>query len=334
MLKVIAILVLFINLVKGNGELRILSSPPGVLFKGHERLAESDLVEVYSAALGFTVEHSTSWTGLYITDPFNLATAIASIKIEGITSLGNAEGYNFPLKTNGDDGELLFDLSERITDRYPNENSIIADVNLSKGLDFLNQIDFLNGISDAKESELTYNHLNPTTKEDQEFIEEINVFNAVIEQIEDGSLTEDFIPDFISIKFSSLHAVSDLHGENSSATNEAKQILLDSLYRLNAALKKAYHNKALVAYITSDASHTRRARDISQSKEDAKEEVDPLNRAESYDSDYPVIFNIILWFVVVMVFSLLAIAMAIGNMDPGRDSIIYRMTSTRMKKDN
>lgn len=35
-----------------------------------------------------------------------------------------------------------------------------------------------------------------------------------------------------------------------------------------------------------------------------------------------------------MVFSLLAISMAIGGMDPGRDSIIYRMTSTRMKKDN
>lgn len=35
-----------------------------------------------------------------------------------------------------------------------------------------------------------------------------------------------------------------------------------------------------------------------------------------------------------MVFSLLAISIVIGDMDPGRDSIIYRMTSTRMKKDN
>lgn len=58
------------------------------------------------------------------------------------------------------------------------------------------------------------------------------------------------------------------------------------------------------------------------------------NLALDYNEDYPVIFNIILWFGVVMVFSLLAISYAIGNMDPGRDSIIYRMTSTRMKKDN
>lgn len=45
-------------------------------------------------------------------------------------------------------------------------------------------------------------------------------------------------------------------------------------------------------------------------------------------------FNIILWFGVVMVFTLVAISYAIGTMDPGRDSIIYRMTSTRMKKEN
>lgn len=59
-----------------------------------------------------------------------------------------------------------------------------------------------------------------------------------------------------------------------------------------------------------------------------------LNLAKAYSADYPVMFNIILWFGVVLTFSLLAISYTIGYMDPGRDSIIYRMTSTRMKKDN
>ncbi|XP_015171803.1 PREDICTED: renin receptor isoform X3 [Polistes dominula] len=61
---------------------------------------------------------------------------------------------------------------------------------------------------------------------------------------------------------------------------------------------------------------------------------DDLNHAKYYSSNYPVIFNIFLWFGVVFVFSLLAICIAIADMDPGRDSIIYRMTSNRMKKDN
>lgn len=59
-----------------------------------------------------------------------------------------------------------------------------------------------------------------------------------------------------------------------------------------------------------------------------------LNLAKAYDDNYPVIFNIILWLGVVIAFSLFAISYAIATMDPGRDSIIYRMTSTRIKKDN
>ncbi|XP_066591248.1 ATPase H(+)-transporting accessory protein 2 isoform X2 [Prorops nasuta] len=59
-----------------------------------------------------------------------------------------------------------------------------------------------------------------------------------------------------------------------------------------------------------------------------------LNLAKEYNEDYPVIFNIMLWFGVIFVFSLLAICITIADMDPGRDSIIYRMTSNRMKKDN
>ncbi|XP_046812729.1 ATPase H(+)-transporting accessory protein 2 isoform X2 [Vespa crabro] len=61
---------------------------------------------------------------------------------------------------------------------------------------------------------------------------------------------------------------------------------------------------------------------------------DEWNHAKYYTYNYPVIFNIFLWFGVVFVFSLLAICIAIADMDPGRDSIIYRMTSNRMKKDN
>ncbi|KZC09382.1 Renin receptor [Dufourea novaeangliae] len=58
------------------------------------------------------------------------------------------------------------------------------------------------------------------------------------------------------------------------------------------------------------------------------------NLAKKYSPNYPIMFNIFLWFGVIFVFSLLAICIAISEMDPGRDSIIYRMTSNRMKKDN
>ncbi|XP_043289852.1 renin receptor isoform X1 [Venturia canescens] len=62
--------------------------------------------------------------------------------------------------------------------------------------------------------------------------------------------------------------------------------------------------------------------------------MEDFNLGKKYSEYYPAIFNIFLWFGVIFFFSLLAICITIADMDPGRDSIIYRMTSTRMKKDN
>ena len=58
-----------------------------------------------------------------------------------------------------------------------------------------------------------------------------------------------------------------------------------------------------------------------------------LNLAKEYDVDYPAIFNIILFMSIVLSIAVLATSVATAYMDPGRDSIIYRMTNPRMKKD-
>lgn len=65
--------------------------------------------------------------------------------------------------------------------------------------------------------------------------------------------------------------------------------------------------------------------------DDAQEET--LNLSSGYSEDYPVIFNIILFLSVTLLLAILATSVAMATMDPGRDSIIYRMTNPRMKKD-
>ncbi|XP_011702598.1 PREDICTED: renin receptor [Wasmannia auropunctata] len=83
---------------------------------------------------------------------------------------------------------------------------------------------------------------------------------------------------------------------------------------------------------TSEKSDVNKENKINTNTQTGQPEFSGL--AKTYTDNYPVIFNIMLWFGVVFVFSLLAICIAIADMDPGRDSIIYRMTSNRMKKDN
>lgn len=126
----------------------------------------------------------------------------------------------------------------------------------------------------------------------------------------------------------SLSEILKENEHDSAAFNEALKILKNAMDELTMSAEKAYKNKALITMIVvSETVHSRVRRAVGDENKD-------YNLAESYDENYPVIFNIIFWFSFIMIFSLLAISLAIGNMDPGRDSIIYRMTSTRMKKDN
>ncbi|KAK0427822.1 hypothetical protein QR680_010441 [Steinernema hermaphroditum] len=50
-------------------------------------------------------------------------------------------------------------------------------------------------------------------------------------------------------------------------------------------------------------------------------------------TDYPAIFSIFAGLVIILSVAVLFIVAGMMSMNPGKDSIIYRMTTTRMKKD-
>lgn len=127
----------------------------------------------------------------------------------------------------------------------------------------------------------------------------------------------------------SLNGISKMQKAESPAYTEILKVLKDSIEELAVSAENAYKNQALITLITTTQTIQKRVR-----RATVASDADKFNIAPSYDENYPVIFNIIFWFAIIMIFSLLAVSLAIGNMDPGRDSIIYRMTSTRMKKDN
>ena len=131
-------------------------------------------------------------------------------------------------------------------------------------------------------------------------------------------------PAFISIHLS-MKSLSKKASES-----EANKLLTTTLKKLNDVIQKAYDNEALVAVITvpSYPHHSRAKRAAEDDDISAK-----YNLADLASANYPVVFNIILWFSLVMVFALIAISLALGNVED-KDSIIYRMTGARGKKDN
>lgn len=57
------------------------------------------------------------------------------------------------------------------------------------------------------------------------------------------------------------------------------------------------------------------------------------NLAYKYNFEYAVIFNMVLWLMIALALAVIAIAYNLWNMDPGYDSIIYRMTNQKIRMD-
>ncbi|CAH1173626.1 unnamed protein product [Phaedon cochleariae] len=323
----------------GAGEFSVLHHPSSLVFKGHDILKESTLTDVYAASLGFSTEHFSNWGGLYIDNPFEVAQAIVTVYVDGVADIGQHKGHHFPLKTDVNEIKVYKSLKERIVEHYPDQKTNLVRINLSKGLQEVHKYPVFQDVPSENPKHVSHKALKLTVDEDRQFLKEITLLHEIAEKVEQRVVEKDFIPDVFWFEVSALHAVSDLHGENSTEVNEAHRLLNEVILRLSAAFDKVYDGFVVINVITSDASHTRRGRSILQAKAGAADEEpetdkQKYNLASYYGKEYPAIFNIILWFGVVMLFSLIAICMAIGGMDPGRDSIIYRMTSTRMKKDN
>lgn len=314
------------------GEFSILHSPPSLKFTGSSKTLESLLKEIFSASLGLSVEESSDWNGLSIVDPFSTPEAIVEVYIDGVSSLGDNAGLkskNFPLIVDEYEPDTYDAVRHRIRQRFTSGGNKLVNIRLSEPDDLISASRVFGEIVPPKISKQTLQHLKyDTVEEDNQFIYELEVLKALSAKIRSGAVSADKIVDFYNIRFRSLHALSDYHGPNSLQTKEAKKLLGNALEDLSNALVKAYDGSVLVTAVTTDVAHTRRA--VRAAPEFRAEHQDEDN----YTADYAAIFNIILWFGVVFTFTLVSIVYAIMDMDPGRDSIIYRMTNTRMKKDN
>ncbi|XP_026485551.1 ATPase H(+)-transporting accessory protein 2 isoform X2 [Vanessa tameamea] len=322
---------LVISIIGSNagGEFSVLHSPQSLKFTGSSKTFESLLKEVFSASLGLSVEENSEWNGLSIVDPFNTPEAVVEVYIDGVSSLGeNAglKGKNFPLIVDEYEPDTYDAIEHRINQRFTNGGNKLVKIKLSEPDDLLSASKIFGEIVPQKVSKQSLQHLKyDRNEEDYQFLYELEVLKALTAKIRSGAVSADNILDFYNIRFRSLHPLSDLHGPNSLQTKEAKKLLGNALQELSDAFVKAYEGSVLVTAVTTDVAHTRSIRAAPEFR---------LEIQDNYTADYAAIFNIMLWFGVVFTFTLVAIVYAIMDMDPGRDSIIYRMTSTRMKKDN
>lgn len=113
-------------LAYGSGQLSIVQSPKSVLFKGSEKLESESLGDVLAASLGYSVEQSSNWKGLFIADPFNTVSGVVALVVDGIDNINVGKTTTYEL-TGTDSKESLDSLLYRVRSA--------VDLDLSQGLD-------------------------------------------------------------------------------------------------------------------------------------------------------------------------------------------------------
>lgn len=297
-------------------EFIVLNSPKSVEFKGSSDLHSESLTDILAAPLGFSIGDSAKFDGLFVKDPFSPAQSVVTVVVEGVESLDFKNAKSFNLVGN----DLSFE-SQFLTE-VMDHSHLAVDVDL---------IDKVN-----ENVETPFGTLErPTITKDVQYLKEkgskydkeILTQFAYLENL--GSLFTEHNeqPTALNVRVS-LKLFTASHQPSSPAIAEAQKLLISAVEKLSATVSKATSGNAVFAVITVGEHHSRAKRQAGD--EDTKSK---YNLAELTDKNYPVVFNIMFWFSIIFVFSLIAISLALSNVED-KDSIIYRMTGARGKKDN
>jgi hypothetical protein len=78
---------IFLFLLVSCNEFIVVNSPKSIEFKGTSDLPSESLSEVLAATLGYSIQSSKVWDGLYVNDPFNTAKSVVTVVVEGADDL-------------------------------------------------------------------------------------------------------------------------------------------------------------------------------------------------------------------------------------------------------
>ncbi|XP_033637666.1 renin receptor-like [Asterias rubens] len=352
----VALWACFCTFVYCKDALYVTHSPSYVEFqKDAGPIDVAELQDVITLALGFENTKDLNWGGLSVGDLFHRPKANILITIETTDKEINldlgSKTIPFPLQGGGEVN--LQSLRNNIASMYGEDKPLMLEVSpdvkgvqVSSGFQdvFKTIPDTVTGmlpLLQGDHSILQDNNLgslNLSNHADVSLLSELQILREIVIKLKENPAgVSDNIPDVFSLSLSGLRVIQSKYGNTSPQANDALALLSSFLTQFSADIIKLYNGDVLIEVMTShqDPLVSRHGRSLLQN---AKATTAPpatpqiANRAPSYSEDYPVIFNIILWMVIILALAIYVVAYGLGTLDPG-DTIIYRMTSQRMKID-
>ncbi|XP_027597829.2 renin receptor [Pipra filicauda] len=331
-------------------EFSVLRSPQSVVFRdGSWPIPGERIPDVAALTMGFSVEEDLPWPGLAVGDLFHRPRATVLVTVKGVDKLAlPVKGFSYPIENAvpfsldsvanaihtlfSEETPVVLQLapSEERVYMVGKANSVFEDLSVT-----LRQLRNRLFQDNSVLSSLPLNSLSRNNEVDLLFLSELQVLHDIASLLSRHKhLAKDHSPDLYSLELSGLEEVGKRYGEDSQQFKDASQILVDSLQKFADEMFNLYGGNAVVEVVAVKEFNSpliRKTRSILQSSQSEKE--NPYNLAYPYNYNYSVIFNIILWMMIGLALAVIVISYNLWNMDPGYDSIIYRMTNQKIRMD-
>ncbi|KAK7090440.1 renin receptor-like [Littorina saxatilis] len=317
-------------------------------------LSASDVPDVISHTLGLSDSSKPAWSGLKSGSMFKRPKA--NVLLTVVTSEGSSQDIQpknmakFPVDTEMpvlDMNNVMNRVQSAFLEHQPlmldlMADSTLFDVNTPNDV-FRKLPNSMRSLadrlldSDSVLSRFTAGSLNRSHTPDLTLMTEMQMVDQVVSALKESKkLMTGKTPDLFSFVITGLKSVSDSHGPDSQQTKDAHTMLSHFIDAVTKDFRGLYKDNVVVEVLTVPAPErplVRKTRSLLEEPELANSTDNRLNLAWDYHSDFPAMFNIILWMSVLLIVVIFIISYGMWNIDPGRDSIIYRMTSQRLKKD-
>lgn len=288
-----------------GGHVTVSNAPSSLHFKEKTQnvLRLSELSDVVGAAMGYTTKN-TLWDGLTVLSPFKVPSKAVVVSIPTHNTKLHFHKTCYDVIEDSSVQEFYDDLKEKVHETaqrpvYFNFSEVTdvatGDVVASTSLDVSNDFD-------------------------REFLLEVTALRDLLAQKK--QMAEQ---DFLFYELKSFAGLVNVYGDASPQVEEAKSLLAGSL-------EGASKGGALVLVVALDSGEAPHHRNLLLT--DLGKEIGHVTLAGEYSEDFAAIFSIILFLSLVLIVALYMVVASMAYMDPGRDSIIYRMTNPRIKKDN
>ncbi|XP_051978315.1 renin receptor-like [Xyrauchen texanus] len=331
--------------------LTILRSPHYVTFRdGQWPISGEKIPDLVALTMGFSIREDLDWPGLSIGSLFQRPRANALIVVRGMDSLDlpkNLSSYPlenpvpFTLDSVANTMHTLFaDSTPVVLQLAPSEerlymmgmaNTVFEDLPVT-----LQQIRGRLSQDGSVLTSLPLVSLSRSNEADLLFLSEVQVLYDISALLQKHKhLAKDPAPDLYSLELAGLEEIARRYGTDSPQFLDATRVLASALQKFADDISNIYGNNAVVEVVTVksfEAPLTRKSRSILESKQ-ISNPASPYNLAYKYNFEYAVIFNIVLWLMIILALAVIAISYNLWNMDPGYDSIIYRMTNQKIRID-